>query len=726
MRISITFIALLVNFLAPALSLTSDGVVLLSFKYAVLADPLGVLDSWNYDDASPCLWTGVSCKSGRVTSLVLPNSQLSGPVSPHLSLIQTLQEIDLSGNYFKGPLPLSILNASNLQKLSLADNSVSGEVPALIGMLPSLKLLNLSGKLPGGFKYVEVLDISSNSLTGSVPVNFGGEELQLLDLSKNKFSGSIPPQFAASIPGNATINLAFNTLTGEIPQTLSFLNQKSEAFAGNAGLCGKPLAVPCSIPSTLSIPPELNSSSPAIAAIPRIISSDPAESGDDDGRSRRLQPMAIAGIVVGDVAGLGLLAIVIFFVHQMKNKKENNSAKPTSDPPPAATKKAPETHQITIVDNLSPSPDHRHRHSAFSLFPCLPLRPEPDTSDCTSSDADLHHPPPSPIARTGVLVTLSDDAVIEMETLLKASAYVLGASGSSIVYKAVTQGGAAFAVRRIGDGCVKKMKEFEAQVRGVAKLRHPNLVRTLGFYWGQDEKLVIYELAAHGSLASALTRKQGASTVHLNLEARLRVARGLARGLAFIHDKKQAHGNVKPSNILLDAKLEPLISDLGLDRLIASPRPDFGSMRSTASREGLLESSASCSGSSPYAAASTSSSAAVSALISASPYHAPEALRSLKVSAKWDVYSFGVVLLELLTGKALHGFELAPWAAACFTAEEEERVLRMTDVSIRSDVALREDATLACFKLGFGCANLVPGKRPTMKEAVQALEKIVG
>ncbi|GMP27895.1 hypothetical protein CsSME_00003682 [Camellia sinensis var. sinensis] len=60
--------------------LNTDGILLLSFKYSVLSDPLGVLDSWNYHDQTPCSWNGVSCGTQsmandylRVIGLSLPN-----------------------------------------------------------------------------------------------------------------------------------------------------------------------------------------------------------------------------------------------------------------------------------------------------------------------------------------------------------------------------------------------------------------------------------------------------------------------------------------------------------------------------------------------------------------------------------------------------------------------------------------------------------------------------
>ncbi|KAF2321040.1 hypothetical protein GH714_033084 [Hevea brasiliensis] len=65
-----------------------------------------------------------------------------------------------------------------------------------------------------------------------------------------------------------------------------------------------------------------------------------------------------------------------------------------------------------------------------------------------------------------------------METLLKASAYILGSSKASIVYKAVLADGTAFAVRRIGESGVESFRDFENQVRFTAKFRHPNLVKS--------------------------------------------------------------------------------------------------------------------------------------------------------------------------------------------------------------------------------------------------------
>jgi serine/threonine protein kinase len=216
--------------------------------------------------------------------------------------------------------------------------------------------------------------------------------------------------------------------------------------------------------------------------------------------------------------------------------------------------------------------------------------------------------------------------------------------------------------------------------------------------------------------------------LHLSLEARLRIARGVARGLVFIHEKKGVHGNLKPSNILLGADMEPWIGDLGLDRLLsgeaavhragASARL-FGSKRSMHSTSSLPDlSQMPGPGASPCgSAAATSSSAAA-----APPHQAPECLKNLRPNAKWDVYSFGMVLLELLSGRVYSEVELCQWHAG-LVAEERARVLRMADPTLRGEADGREDVLLACFRLAFACCAVAPSKRPAMRDAVMVLER---
>lgn len=750
----LSFVLLLVQ----SFGINRDGILLLSLKYSVLSDPLSALESWNHYDETPCSWKGVRCSSpgmldtcSRVIALSLSNFQLLGSIPDDLGMIEHLRNLDLSNNAFNGSLPLSLFNASELQVMDLSNNLISGELPEVDGGLASLQLLNLSdnalagripdylstlnnltsvslknnyfsGGLPSGFASIEVLDLSSNLINGSLPPDFGGESLGYLNISYNRLSGSIPLEFAQNIPESAILDLSFNNLTGEIPEANVLYNQQTKSFSGNTGLCGKPLKAPCPIPSTLYNATE-PTSPPAIAAMPKTIDSTPVTSPGTTNGSRKqdengLRPATIVGIVLGDIVGVGILAVIFLYVYQWKKKKNVANAIKTEKN---------ETNSAKDIWSSSSSSSETRGVTAWS---CLPKRgDEEDSTETTGSDGEEEQTMQTGHNNQrqqeqqkqgggggGALVTVDGEKELELETLLKASAYILGATGSSIMYKAVLEDGTTLAVRRIGESGVERFRDFENQVKVIAKLVHPNLVRIRGFYWGVDEKLVIYDFVPNGSLASARYRKVGSSPCHMPWEVRLKVAKGAARGLTYLHDKKHVHGNLKPSNILLGIDMEPKIGDFGLERLVSGETSykaggsarNFGSKRSTASRDSFQDMPV---GPSPSPSPSS---------LGVSPYHAPESLRSLKPNPKWDVFSFGVILLELLTGKVIVSDDLGLGLAS----EDKGRVLRMADAAIRADLEGKEDALLACFKLGFSCVSPAPQKRPSMKEAVQVLEKI--
>lgn len=749
MRLSVLFaVFLLVVVLVPSEALESDGVFLLSFKYSILSDPLSVLQSWNYDDKTPCSWKGVTCtqigKPGtpemfRVTALVLPNSQLLGSIPTELGSLPYLRHLDLSNNLLNGSLPESFFNSTELQVLSLSGNKITGGLPESVGGMVNLQLLNLAdnamtgkvpenitslknltvvslernyffGGIPTGFGSVQVLDLSSNLLNSSLPLDFGGDNLQHLNVSYNKIFGSISPEFSKRIPQNATIDLSFNNLTGAIPESLVLINQKTESFSGNSGLCGKPLKNLCSIPSTLSNPP--NEIPPAIAVMPKPTDSSPE--GPNNTPKGNLKPGTIAAIAVADLAGIAVLGMIILYVYQIRTRKSPEPDQLTTTA--AKLERKPAVFNVVV---LKSQPE-----SSSSACSCLKLKLEESSEETSTSDSDLEDPrnPGETYQRGSKLVMIDGETDLEMETLLKASAYILGSSGSSIMYKAVLADGTAFAVRRIGECGISSLRDFENQVKIIAKLKHPNLVRVRGFYWGDDEKLVIYDYLPNGNLAAVCYRRGSASPSRLSLALRLRIAKGMARGLAYIHEKKQVHGDIKPSRILFNSQMEPIITGFGLDHLIVcnpNQKPTgsgrfLGKQRSDSS-EGL----------SGYPIVSSSYAVSESSSVSATPYQAPEMAKSLKPNPKWDVYSFGMVLLELLAGRVLAEREVSQWVMTTGSVEEERhRVLRLADVAIRGEVEAKEEAVLALFRLGFRCASFLPQKRPSMKEAVQVLEKI--
>jgi serine/threonine protein kinase len=58
--------------------------------------------------------------------------------------------------------------------------------------------------------------------------------------------------------------------------------------------------------------------------------------------------------------------------------------------------------------------------------------------------------------------------------------------------------------------------------------------------------------------------------LNLNWSTRYKICLGIARGLAYLHEESSiriVHRDIKASNVLLDATLNPKISDFGLAKL---------------------------------------------------------------------------------------------------------------------------------------------------------------
>lgn len=211
------------------------------------------------------------------------------------------------------------------------------------------------------------------------------------------------------------------------------------------------------------------------------------------------------------------------------------------------------------------------------------------------------------------------------------------------------------------------------------------------------------------------TGRYGQPSLCLSWPTRLRIAKGIARGLAYLHEcspRKFVHGNIKPSNILLDNEFQPYISDFGLNRLIeiTGNNPSTG---------GLIG------GAFPYMKSHY--------LEQANNYRAPEArLFGNKPTQKLDVYSFGVVLLELLTGKSselssaaastsAEVLNLVNWARK--GSEDENPLTDMVDPLLLKEVHAKKEV-LAVFQIALACTDEDPEIRPRMKIVSENLEKV--
>ncbi|KAL3621130.1 hypothetical protein CASFOL_036042 [Castilleja foliolosa] len=165
------------------------------------------LATWNFAAADPCavlkvtyFTCGITCSAGRVVQITLDSQGYAGTLTPLISKLTQLINLDLGENRFYGQIPSSISYLPNLQNLILGSNSFNGSVPQSISNLRSL----------------ETLDISKNSLSGSIPNLHKLASLTRLDLSYNKLTGSIP-----RLPPNLhELALRGNSLSGLLTQSV--------------------------------------------------------------------------------------------------------------------------------------------------------------------------------------------------------------------------------------------------------------------------------------------------------------------------------------------------------------------------------------------------------------------------------------------------------------------------------------------------------------------------
>lgn len=235
---SLTVLFTFTQFLPKANSTTywGDTEALKEFKNGLDLDSLSpgsCLASWDFN-FDPCdnLFTdkftcGFRCdavisNSTRVTELAVDSAGYSGSLASSSWNLPYLQTLDLSNNYFYGPIPDSFSNLTRLSRLILSFNSLSGFIPESVGSLSGLQELyldnnKLESAIPwslNGLTNLVRLGVQGNQLSGEFPDLGQLSNLNALDASDNAISGELPAMLPVSLVEMIMRN---NELEGNIP-----------------------------------------------------------------------------------------------------------------------------------------------------------------------------------------------------------------------------------------------------------------------------------------------------------------------------------------------------------------------------------------------------------------------------------------------------------------------------------------------------------------------------
>jgi serine/threonine-protein kinase len=194
----------------------------------------------------------------------------------------------------------------------------------------------------------------------------------------------------------------------------------------------------------------------------------------------------------------------------------------------------------------------------------------------------------------------------------------LGRGAMGIVYKAEDPNlDRVVALKTISvdpdaEGVDEYRKRFIVEAKAAGKLNHPSIVTT--FDCGEHEGLayLAMELVDGTDLRSRMLKEA------IPPAEALEIARQVAEGLAYAHDRGVVHRDIKPGNIMVNTEGQAKIMDFGLARMRAADHKTTTGM-----------------------------------VLGTPRYMSPEQISGLPVDQRSDVFSLGIVLYEMLTGTRL-------------------------------------------------------------------------
>ncbi|KAF3455517.1 hypothetical protein FNV43_RR00148 [Rhamnella rubrinervis] len=199
-------------------------------------------------------------------------------------------------------------------------------------------------------------------------------------------------------------------------------------------------------------------------------------------------------------------------------------------------------------------------------------------------------------------------------------------------------------------GSGQGMQEFKNEVTVIVKLQHRNLARLLGCY---------------------VTRRS-----RLDWSKRLQIVNGIARGILYLQQDsrlKIIHRDLKASNILLDASMNPKISDFGMARMFGEDQIQSNTNR----------------------------------VVGTYGYVSPEYAMQGLYSTKSDVFSFGVLLLETISGRK---------TPSVWELWNEGTALDIVDPALCQPFST--DLVSRCIHIGLLCVQEAATERSTMSDVI--------
>jgi serine/threonine protein kinase len=189
----------------------------------------------------------------------------------------------------------------------------------------------------------------------------------------------------------------------------------------------------------------------------------------------------------------------------------------------------------------------------------------------------------------------------------------------------------------------ERMARFQREAQLLASLNHPNIAAIHGLEESGGVRALVMELVEGPTLAERIA--QGP----ILLEETLTIARQIAEGLEYAHEKGIVHRDLKPANVKITSEGTVKVLDFGLAK----------------AAEGTV-----ATGSASDSPTLTVAATQAGVILGTAAYMSPEQARGKAVDKRADIWAFGVVLYEMLTGKqAFEGETISDTLAAVIKSE---------------------------------------------------------
>ncbi|CAL5414355.1 unnamed protein product [Camellia sinensis] len=667
---------------------------------------------------------------GNLSSLFqisLSHCNLHGEIPEEIARLRGLSLVQLSENNLSGKVPFGLYNISTILFLSLTVNQLEGNIPHDIGStLPNLKFLNcmnnlFTGTIPTSLsnasKLQEIL-ISINYFSGTMPKDLGKlpgltaigvyqnrlqddltfispltncTSLQIIDADDNLFRGSLPDSIANLSIYLSWMNLHINQTHGSIPSGIgNLLNLTQLSMVANnlAGPVPSSIGRLHNLQSLLLAQNKFTELPSSLGNLTSLITLDLGENN-------------IYGNIPPSLGNCHSL----LELHLYKNNF--NGSIP------------PEIMSLSSISTFLTLDHNALTGSLPSEVECLKNLGYMDVSYNR-----LSGPIPNMLSNCFSLEWLhmqanSFEGEIPQSLSMLRGLRLLDLSRNNNLFR----NSSAISIVRNNDLCgviplvlLKATDGFsEANLIGVGSYASvykgilDHIQMFIVDFHGNEFKALVYEFMANGNLYNWLHQagvgdhEQLEEPRNLKLIQKVDISIGIASALEYLHcgcESTIIHGDLKPSNVLLDDEMTAHIGDFGLAKIISTVSSDE--------------------------AQGQSNSIAIRGTIG---YVAPEYGMGDLASMLGDVYSFGILLLEMFTNKRptddlfmdhlnLHNF---------VKNALPDRVMEIVDPYILLEHNRRswiKDCIVSILRIGIACSMESPTNRMEMGSVISELCKI--